>query len=218
MKPFTIDRLNAKWRAIAAGIVERNCAVLKFTSKALIVAAGLVLLAPFAARADDVTDEIERARKSYEAGNIGDAKISLEMAAQLIGQQKAKKLQGILPAPLAGWSAEDGEPSSASPSMFGGGITASRTYVNGDKNCVVSVIGDSPMLAMVSMVLTNPSMASMSGARVQRIGEQHAMITKEGDVQLMSANNYLVSISGTCDEADKISYAEAIDYKALAGF
>lgn len=192
--------------------------VMSFKRKALITAASLLALWPALAIADDVTDEIDRAKKAYEDGNIAEAKTSLEMAAQLIGQQKAKALQGVLPAPLAGWSSEDSEPSSAGASMFGGGIAAGRTYLKGDKSCVVNVIGDSPMLAMVSMVLTNPSMATMSGARVQRIGEQRAMITKEGEVQLMSPNNYLVNVTGDCDEEDKIAYAGAIDYKKLAGF
>lgn len=190
----------------------------KFAFKALVVAATLAVLVPQFARADDVTDEIDRARKAYEAGNIADAKTALEVAAQMIGQQKAKALQTVLPAPLSGWSAKDGEPTSASTSMFGGGISASRTYENGDKDCVVSIIGDSPMLAMVSMVLTNPSMAGMSGARVVPLGERHAMITQQGEVQLMSSNNYLVSVTGSCEEEDKLAYAQAVDYKKLAGF
>lgn len=190
----------------------------KFAFKALVAAAGLAVLLPQIARADDVTDEIDRARKAYEAGNIADAKTALEVAAQMIGQQKAKALQGVLPAPLAGWSAKDGEPTSAGPAMFGGGISASRTYESGEKTCIVSVIGDSPMLAMVSMVLTNPSMAGMSGARVVPLGERHALITQEGDVQLMSSNNYLISVSGSCEEPDKLAYAQAVDYKKLSGF
>ncbi len=44
------------------------------------------------------------------------------------------------------------------------------------------------------------------------------MITQDGEVQVLSANNYLITVSGTCSEADKLAYAGAVDYTRLAAF
>src|SRR5262249_27076269 len=161
------------------------------------------------ARADQITQEIDRAKQAYLQGKLNDARLSLDMAAQLVSQQKAKVLNGILPPPFLGWRAED-KTAPADPGTVGGaatsaasalgGITAARTYRKDNRACAVTVAGDSPILAAVSMFLANPSFAQASGARLQRIGNQRAVITQDGEVQVLSANNYLVTVTGDCAE------------------
>jgi hypothetical protein len=180
-----------------------------------------------AAWADQVTQEIDRAKTAYLQGKLKDARLSLEFAAQLVTQQRAKILNGILPPPFLGWTAENRTDPDAQPILSGaatgaasllGGITAARSYRKGGKACAVTVAGDSPILAAVSMFLANPTLAQASGARLQRIGNQRAVITQEGDVQVLSANNFLITVTGDCSEADKIAYAGAVDYTRLATF
>lgn len=183
----------------------------------------IALLWPHALRADEVTQEIERARQAYLQGKLNEAKLSLELAAQLVAQQKAKLLNSILPPPFLGWASEDKAPATNQGAVSGaasmlGGITAARTYRRNDTACTVTVTGDSPILAVVSMFLANPQLAQASGARLQRIGNQRAVITQDGEVQVLTTNNYLVTVTGDCPEADKIAYAGAVDYKRLAAF
>jgi len=194
---------------------------------ALIALCLVGLFSSGAARADQITQEIDRAKTAYLQGKLNDAKLSLDLASQLVTQQKAKILNSILPPPFLGWTAEDKTAVSAQPSVSEaatgavsalGGITAARSYKKEGKTCAVTVAGDSPILAAVSMFLSNPSLAQASGARLQRIGNQRAVVTQDGEVQVLSANNYLVTVTGDCSEADKIAYAGAVDYTRLATF
>jgi hypothetical protein len=188
-----------------------------------------VLAAAGPARADAVTQEIDRARTAYSQGKFADAKQSLELAAQLVSQQKARLLNNTLPPPFLGWNvdkpadagaADAITPTGAIPAGNNllGGITATRTYRKASKACALTVAGDSPLLTVVSMFLANPTVAQASGARMQRIGNQRAIITQDNEVEVMSANNYLVTVAGDCDLADKIAYAGAVDYVRLASF
>jgi len=189
----------------------------------------IALICSTTLRADEITQEIDRAKAAYLQGKLKDAKLSLELAAQLVSQQKAKLLGSILPPPFLGWTAEDkgaaatDNPGSVSGAATGaagmlGGVTSARTYRKETKSCTVTAAGDSPILAVVSMFLANPSLAQASGARLSRIGNQRAVITQDGDVQVLSNNNYLVTVTGDCNEADKLAYAGAVDYTRLAAF
>ena len=199
--------------------LRRRLALLAFGALALVWAGE--------ASADQVTQEMDRAKTAYLQGKLNDAKLSLDLASQLVSQQKAKLLNSILPPPFLGWTAEDKPAVSDQATVSGaatgaasmlGGITAARSYKKDGKFCAVTVAGDSPILAVVSMFLANPSLAQASGARLQRIGSQRAVITGDGEVQVMSANNFLVTVTGDCSEADKIAYAGAVDYPRLAAF
>lgn len=190
------------------------------------------------AAADTITQEIDRAKAAYLQGKLNDAKLSLDMASQLVTQQKSKLLNSVLPPPYLGWTAEDktaakqtgpkqqpapqpsgsSMPSAATAVGALGGITTSRTYKKADKVCIVTVAGDSPLLTVVSMFLANPSVAQASGSRLTRIGNQRAVISQDGEVQVMSSNNFLVTVSGDCPESDKVAYAGAVDYARLSSF
>jgi len=182
-----------------------------------------------AVQADPVTQEIDRAKTAYLQGKLTDAKQSLELAAQLVLQQKAKLLNNTLPPPFLGWTTDKAAVADATDATTPtgavatsnnllGGITATRSFHKGSKTCNVTVSGDSPLMSVVSMFLTNPTVAQASGARMQRIGNQRAIITQDNEVQVLSPNNYLVTVSGDCDVADKLAYAGAVDYVRLASF
>ncbi len=167
--------------------------------------------------ADDITDEIEAALLFYQDGDISQAKEALDFASQLLAQKKAESLGSYLPEPLDGWSIVDTDTSAAGAAMFGGGVTATQTYSNGSTDCTVTLVGDSPMLQMMAMMFSNPSAVGASGGRMQRVGRQKAIITAEGEVQLM-VNNFFITINGGASEEDKIAYAGGVDYAGLADF
>src|SRR5690242_16164961 len=80
--------------------------------------------------ADDILDSIDTARKAYQAGDMGGAKQALDTASQLIAQKNAEGFVKLLPAPLAGWKADDAQTSAVGASILGGASAASRTYTN----------------------------------------------------------------------------------------
>jgi len=186
-------------------------------SHTLMLALLCALMATSPAWADDISDEINRARKLYDQGKLSEAKESLELAAQLIAEKKAVALGAVLPAAPDGWQGEKVESTMGTAGLFGG-VSASRRYRKNGAQCTISVVGDSPLLAMVSSVISNPAIASVTGSRMRRIAGQRALITPDGDVQVLSSNSYLVTVSGPCDEEDKLELAGTVNYKALDDF
>ena len=55
------------------------------------------LLSVSAAHADEISDAIAAAAKSYQSGELGTAKQSLDLASQLIAQKNAEALVAALP-------------------------------------------------------------------------------------------------------------------------
>ena len=100
-----------------------------------------LLAAP--ALADDITDAIEQARKAYQGGDLANAKQSLDLASQLIGQKNAESFATLLPNPLPGWKAEKPQAQAMGAAVFGASV-ASRSYSNAQGESVeVQITGDS---------------------------------------------------------------------------
>ena len=129
----------------------------------------LMLLAGMmgAARADDISETIELARKSYQSGDLANAKQSLDLASQLIGQKNAEGFAALLPNPLPGWKADRAQSAAMGAVMFGASV-ASRSYSNskGD-NVEVQITGDS------AMVMQFATLAEQSADR-RRHGQAHS--------------------------------------------
>ena len=94
--------------------------------------------------------------------------------------------------------------------------TASRTYnnVKGDQ-VEVQISGDSAIVSQIGMLLNNPAMAGAMGKLV-RVGSQRAIQDGDGNVKMVVANKFLVSVEGSADTASKFAYAQAIDIAKLS--
>src|SRR5262245_42158351 len=110
-----------------------------FAAVALLVSTSVVF-------ADEITEAIDQARKSYEAGDLGGAKQSLDLASQLVGQKKAENFGALLPPALPGWKA--GEVQTTAIGILGfNASSASRTYTNPKSEEVeVNITGDSALI------------------------------------------------------------------------
>ena len=96
-----------------------------------------LLAAP--AFADDITEAMEQARKAYQSGDLTNAKQSLDLASQLIGQKNAEAFAALLPNALPGWKAEKPQTTAIGASGFGASV-ASRNYQNAKGDNVSAVI------------------------------------------------------------------------------
>jgi hypothetical protein len=163
-----------------------------------------------ATRADDISEAIDLARKAYQSGDLANAKQSLDFASQLIGQKNADSFAALLPDPLPGWKAERAQSTAVGAVMFGASV-ASRSYSNakGD-NVEVQITGDSAMVMQFATLLNNPQIAGAMG-RLVRVGNQRAIQTAEGDVNMVIANKFLITVQGSASASDKIAYAQAVD-------
>ena len=174
--------------------------------------------------ADEITESINEALEYYGEEDFAEAVSSLDYAAQLIRQKRAERLQGLLPAPLSGWQAEDVESKAVPQAMFGGMISAERQYRKESSHITIEISVDSPVLQGMAMMFSNPAYATADGGKLKKIKRQKAIIkyrssNQEGDITIMVDRRLLVSIKGRkVGEDDLINYASAIDYKELKKF
>lgn len=185
-----------------------------------LVAALVFSIAPV--RADDVTDSINEALKYYNESNFVEAANNLDYAAQLIRQKQSANLQDYLPKALAGWTEEAVTGQAVAPAMFGGMISAEKRYHRESSTVTVKLITESPIIQGLMMMFSNPMLATSDGGRLQKIGDQKAIIKyraddKAGEINLVVAKRMLVTVEGTeVSEQDLIDYAAAVDYGKLS--
>lgn len=183
--------------------------------RTVFVAILLMTTAMPAFAADDVLDAIDQARKAYQAGDMAGAKQSLDTASQLVGQKNAEAFAALLPAALPGWKAEKVETAAVGVAMFGAS-SASRRYIGSDGHDVqVRITGDSAMVMQFAQIFMNPSIAGAMGKLI-RVGDQRAIQTHEGSVNLVVANKFLVTVDGSASAEAKLAYAQAIDIAKLS--
>lgn len=185
--------------------------MLRFVFLAVVASAGSLP----ALAADDILDAIDQGRKAYQAGDMAGAKQSLDLASQLIGQKNAEGFAALLPAPLAGWKAEKAETSAIGAAGFGA-TTASRRYTGpGGKDVNVRITGDSAMVMQFAQFLINPAIAGAIG-KIVRVGNQRAIQTHDGSINMVVNNKFLVTVEGSADAASKLAYAQAVDVAKLS--
>ena len=165
--------------------------------------------------ADDILDAMDQARKAYQAGDMAAAKQQLDMASQLVGQKNAEGFAALLPAALPGWMAEKAETASVGVAMFGAS-SASRRYKGPDGHDVsVRITGDSAMVMQFAQLFMNPAIAGAMGKLI-RVGDQRAIQTNEGTVNMIVANKFLVTVEGSSSAESKLAYAQAVNIAKLS--
>ena len=172
-------------------------------------------------QADDVTETLSGAIKSYENGEFTDAVEDINYALQLIQQKKSEGLSSYLPAPLDGWTAKKAESTTAGSGMFGGGIGAHRTYRKGSAKVKVEILTDSPILQSMMGLFTNPLFATSDGGKLERIKRQKAIVKyneerQHGEITIVVDKRFLVQVKGNKVNLEELKkYAKAIDFKKL---
>jgi hypothetical protein len=172
--------------------------------------------------ADDVTDSINEGLKQYGSGDFAGAVQSLDYASQLIRQKKGGQLEAFLPKPISGWKAEDAKSQAMGSTMFGGGVTAERSYVKGDSHVNIKIITDSPMMQGMMMMFSNPMLATSDGGKLEKINGEKAIVkysneNKDGTINVVIAGRFLITVEGNdVARQDLIAYAQGIDFKKLA--
>ncbi|MCW5205955.1 hypothetical protein VU08_03355 [Desulfobulbus sp. F5] len=172
---------------------------------------------------DDIITTIEEAVRQYRANDFAGAISNLDYATQLIRQKKSERMKALLPEPLLGWQAKPALAKSLGTAVFGGGSTVSRDYfIGGGAIVSVEIISDSPVLQSIIMMLNNPLFAGASGGNIQTIKQQRAMLKyneqdHSGEINIVVAGRFIVTVKGRAvDQIVLFSYAEAVDFEALA--
>ncbi|SFJ36172.1 hypothetical protein [Celeribacter neptunius] len=179
----------------------------------LVTSAALALTVT-AAAADEVSDTLESALKAYGDGDVAYALEELDYAKQLMQEMQAGALSDFLPDAPEGWSAEEDTDAAAGFAMMGGGTASARRYSNdAGEEFTITIVADSPMIAMMGGMIQN---AGAMGMKMVRVGREK-FLDNEGDLSALIEGRILVQASG--EPRDVIlPLLEGIDYRALGRF
>jgi hypothetical protein len=170
-----------------------------------------------AARADDVSDQIDKAAAAWRAHDSQAAITALEAASSLLHQARADALKALLPVAPPGWTADPAETSTVTAAMLGGGTSATGTYHNGEQRVQVQITTDSPMLMGMAALLSSP-MASASGIKAVIIGGRPVSYTaNDNSYMTLVADKFMVKVDGSKDTPDPAlrSFVASIDFGAM---
>lgn len=179
------------------------------------------LLACFSlAHADDFSETLKTAKEAYDEGDLAGAQEELNYARQLLGQMRAKALQGFLPEALPGWErnvAKDSRSGGGGLAIMGGGVTASAKYkaTEGRDRLTISLIADSPMLQGMGMLFSNAAMAGSGQGEMKRIKRQKVLVKANGDLTTLIDKRLMVEIKGRAPAEVKEEFFKTIDFKKL---
>lgn len=172
--------------------------------------------------ADEIEDQIQAGLKAYQNKEYKVAVDELKFAmAQLekLAQNDNKKL---LPPALDGWTMKDDDSQTqAAMSMLGGGTTVGANYTRGNESIHIQIIANSPMIAMVGMMINNPMMAAADENtkpyRYKRI--KGIKKTEGGDIEitLLLVGQIMIRLDGNNlkDSAVLEQYLDKIDMSKL---
>lgn len=182
----------------------------------------LVVLVSSSLYADKVTDQIQTAIQSYQDKEyklaIDDLKFAIVQIEKLDNEENKK----LLPNALEGWTATAGDNSAqAAMSMMGGGTSIQGIYTRGTEHIEISIIANSPMLAMVGMMINNPALSGADPTtepyRYKRVKGIKKKEGKTTEITLILAGQIMIKLTGENlkDEAVLEQYLDAMDMKKL---
>ncbi|MCS6779496.1 MAG: hypothetical protein NZ555_07335 [Geminicoccaceae bacterium] len=196
---------------------------------ALIAALSILCLAVSPARADEIGDQIDAAKKLYEEGDLAGAVSELEFVMQALKAKFGEAFLATFPAPLEGWEVEENGGKAGSV-PFLGGTNVSRSYrqVNGPGRIEAQLSTGGGMLQGLAQMFANPQMLAMQpNAKRVRIQRETATTTfdpktKEGQLVLDLGGKATIMLqgSGLAGPEPLVELAQRWDLKqarALAG-
>ncbi|MGR3540240.1 MAG: hypothetical protein ACU0BS_02255 [Hasllibacter sp.] len=176
--------------------------------------AALLAALPLSAPADEVVEALEAAIEAYRAGDMRGVRIEMGFAEQALQAVAAAGFSQFLPEPLDGWTREvDVNGAAAEMAMMGGGAGADASYRNGGQWFGITMMADSPLLAMMMGVVANPA---MTGGEMVRVGRER-FVWMDGELVGVIGNRVLIQAEGDESVRDAmVAHLETIDFDALA--
>jgi hypothetical protein len=111
--------------------------------------------------AQDFSANINTAKASYKSGNLEDAHFALQKAMQELDMIIGKEVLKLLPVKMDSLSVNANADNVNSNVGFVG-ATVSRNYGKFDKKAELSIISNSPMVAMLNSLFNSPMLAGMN--------------------------------------------------------
>jgi len=122
-------------------------------------------------RAQDFNKAMATAKASYSAGKLEDAHFALQQAMQEVDLTVGKEVLKLLPLKLGTMTSVSKDDNVSSNVGFVG-ATIHRAYGQGAQNADISIIDNSPLIAMTNSLLNMPMMGMMSGGKDKNVKVQ----------------------------------------------
>ena len=170
-----------------------------------------------AARADEITDQVHQAMDAYGRQEFATAITGLQTALNLLRQARAAAYKTLLPAPPADWKADPPDVIATGAAAMLVGDGASRKYHHLDQAVTVSIVADSPMIAVVSALATS-GMAAVAGVQTVMIKNQPVFyMSNDNAYTAVVAGHVVVRVEGgqTVRESDLRKFLDAVDFAAI---
>lgn len=166
---------------------------------------------------DEITDELQLAIDKYTNGDIAGSISAVQLAESWLMEKQAADVTAVF-GELPGWQKQEESSQGAGAAFMGGGVTASCVYKKADARIEATILGNSPMLGMVSGLVGNAMMAQASGAKIIKINGMRAAVKNDGDeweVMIPYEGSALVTVRATTTKEDAVHCAEKIDWARL---
>ena len=122
-------------------------------------------------RAQDFNKAMATAKASYSAGKLEDAHFALQQAMQEVDLTVGKEVLKLLPSKMGTMTSASKDDNVSSNVGFVG-ATIHRAYGQGAQNADISIIDNSPLIAMTNSMLNMPMMGMMSGGKDKNVKVQ----------------------------------------------
>ncbi len=159
------------------------------------------------------TDALVAAQKAFEAGEFGGAISALQAAIRDVQKKQRLAVLAALPKPAA-FTVKDDDPKDETANPFAAGLAAlgstiTRHYEGKDgKGMDVEVMANSPLVSMMSMMLSNPAIAKADGGELVEYGAHKALLKKNGDdgqeLTIVMYDKHLVKVTTRSMNADEL--------------
>jgi hypothetical protein len=173
--------------------------------------------------ADDVTDQIKAGLTAYEDKDYRTAVDELKFAVAQLEKLKNTQNQTLLPKALEGWKVENkgNNDNQMAMAMLGGGTSIKGIYTRKAEKIEIEVLANSPLLAMMTLMLNNPAMmAGQKNTEPFRYKKAKGMKKRNGktiEITLLLAGQIMIKIIGKNLDDEKVlkEYLNAFDLAKL---
>ncbi|WP_089724822.1 hypothetical protein [Candidatus Thiosymbion oneisti] len=193
-------------------------------TKCTLLIVAMVLTPTTLVGADEVTDQLDRARAEYDSGALRKAIQTIQSAVAGIREKINRDLLKLLPEPREGWQADEPQVRSTGMATMIAGTNLSRRYSRADGAEVeIGITADSPLMPMMGMMLSNPMLVQMDpDTESYTYAGQPGVIKHDKDsnrweISLLVANKILIKVDGKClkDKEGIVAYLEVLDFDAI---
>jgi hypothetical protein len=176
--------------------------------------------------AQDFAKDMAKAKAAYTAGNLEETHFSLQQAMQEVDVIIGKEVLKLLPQKMDTMSV-NGKDDNVSSNIGYVGATIHRSYGRTSRKADLSIISNSPLVAMINTVLNTPMMAGMNDGRSKTVkiqGYKARMEKQDGEgegitdyeIQVPLGSALITFKVDNCTDSQILAMAETIPLEAIA--